>query len=299
MRFGICAIFSACAFLVFILTFVFTPNEKANDGIFPGSSRAPIPRILHQIFLVPNQSSPSRMPSRWIQARQSCLRENNIHKWTYTLWSNESIMDFLSNHYPAFIPTWTSYRFLVQRVDSIRYLLLYHFGGIYLDLDIGCRTSLDPFLDMVTNHSRVSYMLAETSPFGYANDVLAASPRNPFFRQLVSALPFWNKNFVLPYLTEMLACGPLFLSLQWYWATKEVQDGLHIIPAEMYGTEVSPIYFAGGHSSWHEWDAPYVLYLGNHLRFIFISILFVTCYLLIIYFCYCRKNSGCSSSQVE
>lgn len=38
-------------------------------------------------------------------------------------------------NYPWFLNTYDGYRFPVQRVDSLRYFLMLHFGGIYLDLD--------------------------------------------------------------------------------------------------------------------------------------------------------------------
>jgi hypothetical protein len=33
------------------------------------------------------------------------------------------------------LKTYDGYRFPVQRVDAVRYFLLLHYGGIYLDLD--------------------------------------------------------------------------------------------------------------------------------------------------------------------
>jgi mannosyltransferase OCH1-like enzyme len=37
--------------------------------------------------------------------------------------------------YPWFLETWDNYRFPIQRADSIRYFILAHHGGIYVDLD--------------------------------------------------------------------------------------------------------------------------------------------------------------------
>jgi len=38
--------------------------------------------------------------------------------------------------YPWFLETFDSYPYNIERADVIRYFALYHFGGIYLDLDL-------------------------------------------------------------------------------------------------------------------------------------------------------------------
>ena len=37
--------------------------------------------------------------------------------------------------YPWFLETYDGYPYPIQRADSIRYFVLHHFGGIYIDLD--------------------------------------------------------------------------------------------------------------------------------------------------------------------
>jgi mannosyltransferase OCH1-like enzyme len=46
-----------------------------------------------------------------------------------------SSRDLLAKEYPWFVETWDHYRFPIQRADSIRYFILAHYGGIYIDLD--------------------------------------------------------------------------------------------------------------------------------------------------------------------
>ena len=43
-----------------------------------------------------------------------------------------------ANHacrYPWFLETFDGYPYPIQRADAIRYFVLHHFGGIYIDLD--------------------------------------------------------------------------------------------------------------------------------------------------------------------
>ena len=62
------------------------------------------------------------------------------------LWTDDLSRQFVETHYPAFLQMYDSYKYPIQRADSIRYFILNHFGGIYMDLDIGCRRRLDPLL---------------------------------------------------------------------------------------------------------------------------------------------------------
>jgi mannosyltransferase OCH1-like enzyme len=62
------------------------------------------------------------------------------------LWTDGLARDFVEQNYPAFLQTFDSYKYPIQRADSIRYFVLNHFGGIYMDLDIGCRRRMDSLL---------------------------------------------------------------------------------------------------------------------------------------------------------
>lgn len=51
------------------------------------------------------------------------------------LWTEETSREFIETEYPWFLRTYDRYLYPVQRVDAVRYFLLMHYGGIYLDLD--------------------------------------------------------------------------------------------------------------------------------------------------------------------
>lgn len=51
------------------------------------------------------------------------------------MWTNEKSREFIAEEYPWFLDTFDGYKYPIQRADSIRYFVLAHYGGIYLDLD--------------------------------------------------------------------------------------------------------------------------------------------------------------------
>ena len=74
-------------------------------------------------------------------------------------------LNFIKDEYPWFLETYQSYKYNIERVDSLRYFILLKYGGIYIDLDDGCRRSLDPLV-------KVPAWLRKTSPVGISNDAM-------------------------------------------------------------------------------------------------------------------------------
>jgi hypothetical protein len=96
----------------------------------------------------------------------------------------------------------------VQRVDSLRYLLMRHYGGIYIDLDNGCLAPLDPLL----------YYPCWTTDGGQgalSNNILGATPQHPFWVLLTDRLAWSGWNYGLPYVTISWASGQWFLTQMW------------------------------------------------------------------------------------
>ena len=96
---------------------------------------------------------------------------------------------------------------VASAVPARRYVLLYLYGGIYLDLDIECTKPLD-FL------RAYPFVMPATRPVGFSNDFLAASPQHPFVGRLLRALPAWNVWLLTKYPTVMFSTGPMFVSMQ-------------------------------------------------------------------------------------
>ncbi|KAK3626476.1 CSG1/SUR1-like protein [Elasticomyces elasticus] len=75
--------------------------------------------------------------------------------------------------YERFYETYAGYKYPMQPADAIRYFVLAHYGGIYID-DDGCNRSLEPLLVY-------PFFVRRTIPTGISNDVMGAVPGHPFF----------------------------------------------------------------------------------------------------------------------
>ncbi|CAF3676267.1 unnamed protein product [Rotaria sordida] len=142
------------------------------------NSQRRIPRIIHQTWKDTN------IPPRWNHSVQS-VRKLNANKFEYRLWTDEDIYEFVREKEPdLYMNTFLAYSYDIQRVDAFRYILLYYVGGVYVDMDIGCSTSLDILLDALEALDPQAKHLAAfpaTKPNGLSNDFMDHLSNQPAF----------------------------------------------------------------------------------------------------------------------
>lgn len=139
----------------------------------PAHPELKIPRILHHMWLGEAVKVPegeydpdSRIHPEW---RASCLLHHSAAAgWTHVLWNRSTAEAFIREKQPSFLKTWLNYPTLTHRcalpspprraasshpprllpipptppslcsADALRYLVLYHMGGLYVDSDVEC-----------------------------------------------------------------------------------------------------------------------------------------------------------------
>jgi mannosyltransferase OCH1-like enzyme len=165
-----------------------------------------IPKKIHFIWfqnLYPTHDGSSQIPTHSSHAPELCRKYNPDYE--IITWNATSSREFFAAEYSWFLPTYDGYRYPIQRIDALKYFVLYHFGGVYMDLDIACRRPLDPLLNFPA-------WFPEASPLGVNNDLMAAAPRHPILQRMTLELERHNKYWVFPYLTIFWSTGPQFSS---------------------------------------------------------------------------------------
>jgi glycosyltransferase involved in cell wall biosynthesis len=166
-----------------------------------------IPAVIHQTW------KDADVPAQWKKWADSW----RLHHpgWGYRLWTDSDNRTFLQEHYPWFLPVYDGYAEPIMRADAIRYFLLDHFGGLYVDLDFECLSPVDGILDgheLVLGcepQAHTQLLLARQRGFSriVGNAFIASRPGHPFWahahRQLVGA-------HRMPGALD--ATGPFFLS---------------------------------------------------------------------------------------
>lgn len=232
-----------------------------------------IPRIIHQTWKDKN------LPPQWQLVRDECARMHPDYE--YRLWTDADSRQFIEDYYPWFLPIFDSYPYNIQRADAIRYFILHKYGGIYMDLDVGCLRRFDPLL-------RFEVVLPKTIPVGVSNDVMASAKEHPFMDHLIHNLVTFNHRYLTHYPTVMFSTGPMFVSASYglYVDAEGLStpstpgnpsagfSGIRVLPKPLYGKNAKPSeapdaffrHFYG--SSWHEGDAGFLIFLRDHGRFL-------------------------------
>ncbi|BGP36475.1 hypothetical protein JCM10450v2_000375 [Rhodotorula kratochvilovae] len=184
----------------------------------------------------------------------------------FKLWSDAASRAFIAEHYPWFLTTFDGYTYPIQRADVIRYFVLHHYGGVYMDLDIGCRRNLDPLLYF-------EVVLPATIPVGVSNDLMFSQRGHPFMDLVIHNLITFDHTYGTNYPTVMFSTGPMFLSAVYGMWPKELDEGVErqvrILPRKWYGknaplSEMETSYFDHFYgSSWHADDAGFITFLGK------------------------------------
>ncbi|KAJ5771849.1 hypothetical protein N7520_002378 [Penicillium odoratum] len=218
-----------------------------------------IPRILHQT------AATNIIPGKWVESQESC--KEVYGDFEYQLWTDESTRTFLSVHYPWFLDVWDNYAFPIQRADFLRYFILYHYGGIYLDMDTWCNESIP--IDKLESDAVTEYALFKsTLPTGVTNDFMITSARHPVYAAAIEKLPIYNSMTRAwarwqPYSVIMVSAGPMFLTM----VVKDYLLQQSSLPLQNLGiinqTELSPYITDLESSSWHRADAGVLMWLGN------------------------------------
>jgi len=160
-----------------------------------------IPKIIHQTW------KNTTIPDHWKDAVNAC-KERHLD-YQYMLWTDDTMDDFVKSDYPEFYNVYKSYKYPIQRCDVFRYLILYKYGGIYLDMDIFCKKKLDHFLQYDFVVPKSSNLSAS-----YTNSFFMVIPQHPFIKFCIDNLPSYvnSYKFFGKHIHIMNSTGPLFLT---------------------------------------------------------------------------------------
>lgn len=144
---------------------------------------ATIPKIIHQTWK--NRSLPALM-------RPLAEKWKQLHPlWEYKLWTDVANREFIRDHFPQFLNKYDSYPFTIQRVDAIRYLLLYWYGGVYVDLDFECLKNIEPLVNGATclfGRESEEHCQRHEKDLIIGNAFIACTPKHPFIKAICDAV---------------------------------------------------------------------------------------------------------------
>lgn len=162
------------------------------------------PKIIHHIYIFP-----FKKVNKEIQKRIDNWKK--LHPdYKFMFWDKTACRDFIKTNYYWFLNLYDNYNHNIQRCDSVRYFILYHYGGIYTDNDLEPVKCLTPLLEKYKSKESILYRSSNSSLL--TNDFMISKPRNIFWKKVWHQLILQaTYTSISKHLEVMYTTGPLLL----------------------------------------------------------------------------------------
>lgn len=155
-----------------------------------------IPKILHQVFLGFDKPNLEEIPI-FNKCRNLTIKFfENQKDWTLKLWNYNDCLELIKNDFPSYLKLWMDFTQPIMRADFIRYIILYKYGGIYMDLDM---IPIKNMNDLLNLNEIFTYWNTDKRKLPY-NAFMGSSKENPLFIKIIkhSKESFYSKLQTLP-----------------------------------------------------------------------------------------------------
>jgi hypothetical protein len=115
---------------------------RGGDPLIRSKRAIIIPHRLHQLYKDEN------IPKDYQPFIKSWVKHHP--KWEYWFWSDQDARRLIMDEYPQYLAMYDSYSNNLLRSDAARYFILYHYGGVYADMDMEALRPIDDYLSNYT-----------------------------------------------------------------------------------------------------------------------------------------------------
>lgn len=133
----------------------------------------------------------------WKPCYNSWLKE--FSSYNHILWDKDEINGLIEKNYPEYYDFYNCLPLDIMKYDVARLLILYHYGGIYADMDVFCYKNFEKYLNKkfmivdVSNHS--NKIDVKHNRHGIETFLMYSLKRNTFFKECVDFIRTrWDKN---------------------------------------------------------------------------------------------------------
>jgi mannosyltransferase OCH1-like enzyme len=137
-----------------------------------------IPKIIHQIWFQGYEN----INSKYYDSHLTVFNGAKNNNWEYMFWDEKKILELLKN-YPTYKNIYDYFDMMIQKIDIAKYVILYHHGGVYIDMDM---VWIKDFTDLLQNRTLIVSKLM-TVPF-YSNGILLSKPQHDFWNYYIDEI---------------------------------------------------------------------------------------------------------------
>lgn len=168
------------------------------------------PKLIHQTWKT------NQVPDHLQSYQQSWLSINPSYQ--YTLHTDEDIDQIVRQYAPDFYDSYRNFYTHIERVDFVRYVLLYEFGGIYADLDEVCIKPLDDLVaknQIVLGYEPVEHNTLYQRDHILCNAFMISPPKQQFWMDFMNYIiqNYDNHKWIPWKNTAIYRTGPMALTL--------------------------------------------------------------------------------------
>ncbi len=241
-----------------------------------------IPKIIFQIWI-----GDKPLPLEFQKARQSIFEV--LPDWKYIEINNSNHEEFVKQYFPDFLKYYISFPYLIQRVDAIRYMFLYIYGGIYIDMDYIVLKSFNEIIKHMDESEKTIGLMKSNNTNILTNSFIISRPKEEFWLHCIENMKTPLKFWVIgKHMKVLKSTGPYMLSETYdRFENKEhiiifnqLSVPCNICHLKKKQCQHSQEYFIlpiEG-NSWHSWDST----LLNWIYCSIYHILFFICIFIII-----------------
>ncbi len=119
------------------------------------------PKIIHQIWL----QGKDQIPNKFLDNIKK-IKEMHMN-WEYFLWDEISILNLIKNN-KYLVDKYYKFIYLHQKVDFAKILILYIYGGIFIDIDAYTNKNLD---NLFLEYDNYDFVISDLKNLGFISNI--------------------------------------------------------------------------------------------------------------------------------
>tara|TARA_B100000902_G_C27124639_1_gene820432 strand:+ start:194 stop:874 length:681 start_codon:yes stop_codon:yes gene_type:complete len=169
-----------------------------------------IPKIIHQVYV--KQKPDSVFPKEYERCQKTVFEHHP--DFEYKLYDENDMLDVIKTHCPEYLDEYNRLPRMIMKIDMFRIMLMYVFGGIWVDFDYFFFKPYDLFdYKIVIPCNKED---DDGNPISIANAILASEPRQLFWKKILDTLFTHDRTKRFQSEWDVIReTGPQFLSKMW------------------------------------------------------------------------------------
>lgn len=171
-----------------------------------------IPKIIHQIywnFKVKN----GKMFDTWKKLSDDCKQMYTQEGWEYRLWGKQDADNFIYQNFPWLRKKWF-FSTNIEKVDILRYAIMYIHGGMYIDMDTKCLKPYNPpqHANIILGGTALAKTLFINRFYSINNNIMLSIPNHPFWQSILHRINIYKISDMWPsFIRISMHTGPYCL----------------------------------------------------------------------------------------